>query len=120
SGTKSLWRQHSGGSNQGSSDWCGRQPHVRVVRIVAGMVDVVPCADEADEQASLDVYNAVWPHDAITMDEVRHFKASVTERLDLLARIDGEVAGSGCAASQPQRPELVLVKVPGRAAQRRR
>ena len=84
------------------------------------MVDVVPCADEADEQASLDVYNAVWPHDAITMDEVRHFKASVTEHLDLLAWIDGEVVGSGFAAIQPQRPELVLVLVTVLAEHRRR
>jgi hypothetical protein len=35
------------------------------------------CAGEPDEQISLEVYNAVWPHDAITMDEVRSFKASV-------------------------------------------
>ena len=75
------------------------------------MVNAAPCAGEADEQASLDAYNAVWPHDAITMDEVRHFKASVTEHLDLLARIDDELVGSGFAAIQPQRPELVLALV---------
>ena len=43
----------------------------------AVMVEVNECDGEADEQISLDVYNAVWPHDAITMDEVRTFKASV-------------------------------------------
>src|SRR5439155_1595525 len=56
-------------------------------------------------------YNAVWPHEAITMDEVRHYKAAMTDHVDLVARIDGETMGSGFAAIEPQRPELVTVLV---------
>jgi len=62
--------------------------------------------DAREEQVSLDVYNAVWPHEAITMDEVRHFKAAMVDHIDLVAWIDGEPAGSGFVAIMPQRPEL--------------
>jgi GNAT superfamily N-acetyltransferase len=70
------------------------------------MVDIRPCADEREEQRSLDVYNAVWPHEAVTMDEVRHFKAAMVDHVDLVAWKDGEAVGSGFAAIMPQRPEL--------------
>ena len=58
------------------------------------MVEVRACADEREEQLSLDVYNAVWPHEAVTMDEVRHFKAAMTDHVDLVAWANGEPAGS--------------------------
>jgi GNAT superfamily N-acetyltransferase len=74
--------------------------------MVAEMVEVRPCAGEPDEQLSLDVYNAVWPHEAVTMDEVRHFKAAMTAHVDLVAWIDGVPAGSGFAAIIPQRPDV--------------
>jgi GNAT superfamily N-acetyltransferase len=75
------------------------------------VVEVLPCTSEADEQASLDVYNAVWPHDAVGLDEVHSFQASVTAYVDLVVRLDGEVAGSGVAAILPQRPELPMALV---------
>ena len=75
------------------------------------MIDVSPCRDEADELLSIDVYNHVWPHDAVGLPEVRSFKESLVAHADLLARIDGELAGSGFAAIQPQRPNLVVVLV---------
>jgi mycothiol synthase len=83
-------------------------------------MEIVSCSDEADEQASLNVYNEVWPHDRVGLDEVRSFKASLVDYLDLIARIDGAVAGSGFAAIQPQRPELVVVLLTVLAEQRRR
>jgi mycothiol synthase len=83
-------------------------------------VEIVSCTDEADEQASLDVYNEVWPHDRIGLAEVHSFKASVVDHLDLIARIQGVVVGSGFAAIQPQRPELVFVLITVLAGQRRR
>jgi GNAT superfamily N-acetyltransferase len=73
------------------------------------VLKITKCADEADERISLEVYNAVWPHEAVTMDEVRHYKASMTEHVDLVARIEGEAVGSAFAAIEPQRPELVTV-----------
>jgi GNAT superfamily N-acetyltransferase len=83
-------------------------------------VEIVSCTDEADEQSSLDVYNEVWPHDRIGLAEVHSFKASVVDHLDLIARIEGVVVGSGFAAIQPQRPELVVVLLTVLAGQRRR
>ena len=82
-------------------------------------MEIVSCTDEADEQASLDVYNEVWPHDRIGLAEVHSFKASVVDHLDLIARIEGVVVGSGFAAIQPQRPELVFVLITVLAGQRR-
>jgi mycothiol synthase len=70
------------------------------------MIEVRACTDERDEQRSLEVYNAVWPHEAVTMDEVRHFKAAMTAHVDLLAWSDGQAVGSGFAAIMPQRPGL--------------
>jgi GNAT superfamily N-acetyltransferase len=84
------------------------------------VVDVSPIADEAEELLSLDVYNDVWPHDRVGLSEVHSFKNGVLEHVDLLARIDGAVAGSAVAAIQPQRPELVFALVTVRGEQRRR
>jgi len=61
------------------------------------MLDVTLCTDESDERISLEVYNAVWPNDAVTMDEVRSFKASVRAYVDHLARVDGVAVGSARA-----------------------
>jgi len=82
-----------------------------VDRIVDTMLEIKKCADEPDERLSLEIYNAVWPHEAVTMDEVRHYKASMTDHVDLVARVDREAVGSGFAAIEPQRPELVTVLV---------
>jgi GNAT superfamily N-acetyltransferase len=71
--------------------------------------EITSCADEAEEQASLDVYNAVWAHDAVTMDEVRSFKSAVSAYVDYLARVEGEPAGSAVGVIQPQRPDHVFV-----------
>jgi GNAT superfamily N-acetyltransferase len=70
------------------------------------MAEVRACGDEREEQLSLDVYNAVWPHEALTLEDVRHFKAAMVDHVDLVAWIDGEPAGSGFAAIMPQRPEV--------------
>jgi mycothiol synthase len=83
-------------------------------------VEVVSSRDETDEQVSLDVYNEVWPHDRIGLAEVHSFKAGVLDHADLIARIDAVVVGSGFAAIQPQRPELVVALVTVLAGQRRR
>jgi mycothiol synthase len=71
------------------------------------VIDVHPAANPSDEQASLDVYNAVWADQAITMAEVESFKRSVLDSVDFLARIDGEPAGSGVGAIGPHRPDRV-------------
>ena len=84
------------------------------------MLEVTLCTDASDERLSLDVYNAVWPHDAITMDEVRSFKASVRASVDHLARLDGVAVGSAVGAISAQRPDRVFTLVTVLSEHRRR
>jgi GNAT superfamily N-acetyltransferase len=75
------------------------------------VIEVLPYADEADEQLGLDVYNTVCPHDRIGIDEERSYRASLRDCVYLLARIDGAVGGSAIGAIRPARPELVVALV---------
>ena len=84
------------------------------------MLEVTPCVDERDEQLSLDVYNAVWPHAAVTMDEVRSFKQSVRAHHDVVARLDGVPVGSALTVLVPHRSDRVLTIVTVLASHRRR
>jgi mycothiol synthase len=84
------------------------------------VLEVTACADESDEQVSLEVYNAVWQHEALTMDEVRSFQASVRDHVNFLARLDGAAAGSAVGAIFPQRASRVFTIVTVLAGQRRR
>ena len=84
------------------------------------MIRVFPCTDEADEQQSLDIYNAVWPHDRVGLAEVHSFKASQIDHVDLLAEIEEEVVGSAFVSIAPQRPDIVAALVTVPAEHRRR
>jgi GNAT superfamily N-acetyltransferase len=86
----------------------------------SGVIQVSPTASPAEEQASLDVYNAVWPHGAITMAEVESFRHSMLDQVDFLARIDGEPAGSGVGVVGPHRPDQVMAITAVLPEQRRR
>jgi mycothiol synthase len=77
--------------------------------MVARVVDVSTVANEAEELVSLEIYNTVWPQEAVTLDEVHSYKKTTVECLDLLARLDGEPAGSAVASIFPQRRDLVYV-----------
>ena len=50
-------------------------------------------------------HNAVWPLDAITMDEVRSFRATTRAYAAFLARRDGIEIGSAASAVLPTRPD---------------
>ena len=63
-------------------------------------------ARREDEQQSLEIYNAVWPMDAVTMKEVDSFKESTVAYADHLAWLDDKPVGSGFVAVQPQRPDV--------------
>jgi GNAT superfamily N-acetyltransferase len=83
------------------------------------MLELTPCTDERDEQVSLDIYNAVWPHAAFTMDEVRSFKQSVRAHHDVVARLDGVPVGSALTVLVPHRSDRVLTIVTVLASHRR-
>ena len=84
------------------------------------MLEVTTCVDEAEEQVSLDIYNAVWPSAAFTMDDVRSFKASVRDHVDYVARIRGVAVGSATGVVFPQRVNRVFTIITVLAEQRRR
>ena len=84
------------------------------------VLEVTACAGEPDEQASLEVYNAVWPHETLTMDEVRSFQASVRDHVNYLARLGGAAAGSAVGVILPERAGRVFTIVTVLAGQRRR
>lgn len=84
------------------------------------MIEVTACAGGTDERVSLEIYNAVWPHDAITMDEVRSFQASVLSHVDFLAHLDGTAAGSAVGVVSPQRADRVFTIITVLAGQRGR
>jgi GNAT superfamily N-acetyltransferase len=73
------------------------------------VIEIAECSGTAEKQLSLGVYNAVWPQEAITMDEVASFEASLLGHHDLLARVDGELAGSAYAALTPWQPKFVFL-----------
>jgi GNAT superfamily N-acetyltransferase len=82
------------------------------------VIEIAQCANEADKRLSLDVYNTVWPQEAVTMAEVESFEASLLDHHDLLARLDGELAGSAYAALTPWRPDCVFLLLTVLPAQR--
>ena len=67
-------------------------------------IDVRACASEDEAALSLEIHNTVWPHRAVTMDEVRSFQAGSKDYADFLATVDGEEKGSAAIAILPQRP----------------
>jgi mycothiol synthase len=84
------------------------------------MLDVEACADEADELASLEIYNTVWPQDAVTIDAVHSFRDSAQDYLDCLAREDGAILGSATAAIFAARARRAVTLITVLAGERRR
>ena len=75
---------------------------------------------EADELASLEVYNTVWPHNAVTIDAVHAFRDSTQDYVDYLVREDGVIMGSGVGAVFAYRVRRVVTLITVLAGQRRR
>jgi GNAT superfamily N-acetyltransferase len=84
------------------------------------VLEVTACVDEADELTSLEVYNTVWPHDAVTIDAVHSFRDSAQDYIDYLVREDGVILGSGAGAIFGYRARRVVTVITVLAGQRRR
>jgi GNAT superfamily N-acetyltransferase len=82
-------------------------------------IDVRRAVDRADEELSLELYNAVWPQHAVTMAEVDSFKRTALAHADFVAELEGEPAGSGFVAILPQRPTVGSVLLTVLASGRR-
>jgi len=76
--------------------------------------------DDPDELTSLEVYNTVWPHDAVTIEAVHSFRASAQDYVDYLVREDSVVLGSGVGAVFAYRARRVVTLITVLAGQRRR
>jgi GNAT superfamily N-acetyltransferase len=83
------------------------------------VLEVTACAGEPDERVSLEIYNAVWPHEAVTMDAVASFQATARDYTGLLAYSGGTAVGSAAAAILPQRPHRVFALITVLAGHRR-
>ena len=84
------------------------------------MLEVTACVDERDELTSLEVYNTVWPHHAVTIGAVHSFRDSAQDYIDYLVREDGVILGSGVGAIFGYRARRVVALITVLAAQRRR
>jgi GNAT superfamily N-acetyltransferase len=69
------------------------------------VIEVRLCANEVEDKESLAIYNAVWPWDAFSMDEVRSFRTQVVGWAEFL--VSG--AGSVSAAITPWHPDVARV-----------
>ncbi len=68
------------------------------------MLEIRPCADDADLELSLTIYNAVFPSEAVTMDEVHSFISQTLDYGDFLGP-----GGSVAVGVMPQRPDVAFV-----------
>jgi GNAT superfamily N-acetyltransferase len=65
------------------------------------VLEIRPCTNEDEEGRALAIYNAIYPWDAITLDEVHVFRASTLAFVTFLARQDGVDVGSVASALVP-------------------
>jgi GNAT superfamily N-acetyltransferase len=91
-----------------------------VTHIVARVIEVRVCADEADKELSLAIHNEVWPNEAVTMREARQWERRMSDHVDVVARIDGALAGSAVSGIDRTHPKLVITFITVLKRQRRR
>jgi GNAT superfamily N-acetyltransferase len=84
------------------------------------VLEVTPCVDEPDELASLEIYNTVWPHDAVTIEAVHSYRDSAQHYIDYLVREDGVILGSAVGAIFAYRASRVETLITVLAGRRRR
>ena len=68
------------------------------------MLEIRRCADDADLERSLAIYNAVFPSEAVTMDEVHSFISQTLDYGDFIGP-----GGSVAVGVMPQRPDVGFV-----------
>jgi len=74
----------------------------------------------AERARSLEIYNTVWPSEAVTPERAASWQASLADHADFLADVDGEDVGSAVAAVAPSRLSTCFALVTVLAATRRR
>jgi GNAT superfamily N-acetyltransferase len=82
-------------------------------------VRVRACSSTAELQRSLEIYNEVWPHRAVTAEDVEAWKRAAIASIELLGVLDGVAAGSAAAALEASRTRLVSMPLTVLAQHRR-
>jgi GNAT superfamily N-acetyltransferase len=75
------------------------------------VIEIRPSATPGEEQLSLEIYNTVWPKDAVSMANVESFKKGSISYVDLIAYQDGTPGGCVAGAilrSRPRNPYVLL------------
>jgi GNAT superfamily N-acetyltransferase len=84
------------------------------------MIEVRVSGGQADDLRSLEIYNAVWPHDAFALEDANAFKASLIAADDHVASLEGVDVGSAFTGIRPHRPDFVFGPITVLAEHRRR
>ena len=74
-------------------------------------VCVRPIRTATDGARSLEIYNRVWPGEAVTAEQAAAWRASHTLYAEFLAEVDGDDAGSAVAAANETRPGICFTLV---------
>jgi GNAT superfamily N-acetyltransferase len=82
-------------------------------------VRVRTCSSTAELQRSLEIYNEVWPHRAVTAKDVEAWKRAAIASIEVLGALDGVDAGSAAAALEASRTNLVAMPLTVLAQHRR-
>jgi GNAT superfamily N-acetyltransferase len=99
---------------------CRRTDHVEtwsppyvfnIVAVDSGNVQVRECTTADERRRSLDIYNAVWPHRAVTQEAVEAWKRMAISSIEYLGSLDGEDVGSAAASFETARTNLVSMLV---------
>jgi mycothiol synthase len=82
-------------------------------------IRVRTCSSPAELQRSLEIYNEVWPHRAVTAEDVEAWKRAAIASVEFLGMVDGVEAGSAAAALEASRTKLVAMPLTVLAPHRR-
>jgi GNAT superfamily N-acetyltransferase len=74
-------------------------------------VTVRPCTTRDELRRSLEIYNEVWPHRAVTVEDVEAWKQGALATVEFLGAVDGVDAGSAAASFEASRTALVAMLI---------
>jgi mycothiol synthase len=82
-------------------------------------VSARPCSSPAELRRSLDIYNAVWPHRAVTVEDVEAWKRAALASAEFLGAVEGADVGSAAVSFEASRTNLASTLVTVLAQHRR-
>jgi len=74
-------------------------------------VDVRMCSSAAEERRSLEIYNEVWPHRAVSAENVDAWRRAARASVEFLGAVDDVDAGSAAVALETSRPGVAIMLV---------